>query len=77
MDRFASDLATIYIVSEAKVVMGAAPAGAFTETASGIGVVVELADGDKCDRCWAHSTEGEHTEDGGFICAKCKAIIEG
>ena len=77
LDSFAADLATIYIVSEAKVVMGAAPAGAFTETASGIGVVVELADGDKCDRCWAHSTEGEHTEDGGFICAKCKAIIEG
>ena len=77
LNSFAADLATIYIVSEAKVVVGKAPEGAFTETASGIGVLVELADGDKCDRCWAHSTEGEHTEDGGFICAKCKAIIEG
>ena len=57
--------------------VGKAPESAFTETASGIGVLVELADGEKCDRCWAHATEGEHTEDGGFICAKCKAIIEG
>ena len=77
LESFGADLATVYIVSDAKVVVGKAPEGAFTETASGIEVLVELADGDKCDRCWAHSTEGEHTEDGGFICAKCKAIIEG
>ena len=75
LESFGADLATVYIVSDAKVVVGKAPEGAFTETASGIEVLVELADGEKCDRCWAHSTEGEHTEDGGFICAKCKAII--
>ena len=77
LESFGADLATVYIVSDAKVVIGKAPEGAFTETASGIEVLVELADGEKCDRCWAHSTEGEYTEDGGFICAKCKAIIEG
>ena len=77
LESFGDDLATVYIVSDAKVVVGKAPEGAFTETASGIEVLVELADGEKCDRCWAHSTEGEHTEEGGFICAKCKAIIEG
>ena len=77
LESFGADLATVYIVSDAKVVVGKAPEGAFTETASGIEVLVELADGEKCDRCWAHATEGEHTEDGGFICAKCKAIIEG
>ena len=77
LESFGADLATVYIVSDAKVVVGKAPEGAFTETVSGIEVLVELADGEKCDRCWAHSTEGEHTEDGGFICAKCKAIIEG
>ncbi len=70
------DLATIYIVSDAKVVVGKAPEGAFAETVSGIGVAVEPADGDKCDRCWAHSTHGVHTEDGGFICDKCRAVIE-
>ena len=77
LSSFAKELATVYIVSGASVVCGKAPESAYTETESGIAVVVELADGEKCDRCWAHSTEGEHTEDGGFICAKCKAIIEG
>ena len=63
------------IVSEAKIVKGAAPEGAFTETVSGIGVVVSVAEGEKCDRCWMHSREGEHTEDG-FICARCLAVIK-
>ena len=74
---FGGELATVYIVSGVKVVLDKAPEGAFTETASGIGVLVEGADGHKCDRCWAYATEGDVTEDGGFLCAKCKAIIEG
>ena len=40
-----------------------------------MGLVVEIAEGDKCDRCWMHSTEGIHTEDG-FICARCAAVIQ-
>ncbi len=75
LTSFGNELATIYIVSGAKVLREKAPEGAFTETASGIGVLVEQADGHKCDRCWSYSTEGEMTEEG-FICAKCKAIIE-
>ena len=74
---FGDELATVYIVSGVKIVLDKAPEGAFTETVSGIGVLVEGADGHKCDRCWAYATEGETTEDGGFLCAKCKAIIEG
>lgn len=75
LDSFAADLGTVYIVSDVKLVKGEAPEGAFTETLSGIGVKVEVAPGDKCDRCWMHSTEGVHTEDG-FICARCAAVIE-
>ncbi len=75
LDSFAAELSTVFIVSGAQLVRGEAPEGAFTETASGIGVVVRVAPGDKCDRCWMHSTEGTHTEDG-FICARCAAIIE-
>ncbi len=73
---FGNELATIYIVSGAKVLMEKAPEGVFSETASGISVLVENADGHKCDRCWGYSTEGEMSEDG-FLCSKCKAIIEG
>ena len=77
LKKFEDELATVYIVSGVKLVNGKAEGNAFAETESGIAVLVEQADGHKCDRCWAYSTEGEETEDGGFICAKCKAVIEG
>ena len=76
LDSFKSELATVYIVSDVELVKGAPAEGAFTETASGIGVLVSVAEGEKCDRCWMHSKEGEKTEDG-FVCARCLAIING
>ena len=75
LDSFSQDLSTVYIVSGVTLVKGEAPADTFRETSSGIGVRVEIAEGDKCDRCWMHSTEGIHTEDG-FICARCAAVIQ-
>ena len=74
LSAFADKLAETYITSAAYVIKGDAPAGAFTETQTGIAVVVEPADGHKCDRCWSYSTEGKQTEDG-FICSRCLAII--
>ena len=73
--EFAEELKTVFIVSSAEVVKADAPDEAFTETESGIGVVVSQADGHKCDRCWAYSTEGYENEDG-FICERCKNIID-
>ncbi|MBE6661674.1 MAG: isoleucine--tRNA ligase [Ruminococcaceae bacterium] len=73
---FGEELPTVYIVSGAEAVLGKTPEGVFSETVSGIGVKVEAADGEKCARCWSYSTEGTHDEEGGFLCAKCKSIIE-
>ena len=73
--EFADELATVYITSGASVVKGEAPAGAFTETQSGIAVVVANADGCKCGRCWSYSTEGVDDGEGGFLCERCKKII--
>ncbi len=75
LNDFGSELNTVFIVSGVKVVDGDAPAGAHTEGLSGVGVLVEPADGCKCDRCWSYSTKGEQTEDGGFLCERCKAIL--
>ena len=75
LDSFKDDLATVFIVSGASVSTENAPEGAFTETESGIAVLVEKADGHKCDRCWTYSTEGVHDEDG-FICERCRKILE-
>ncbi|MBP5294031.1 MAG: isoleucine--tRNA ligase [Clostridia bacterium] len=75
LDHFAEDLATVFITSGAKVHMAESPEGAFTETDSGIGVVVSGADGCKCDRCWSYSVSGIKTEDG-FLCDRCRKILK-
>ena len=68
------ELKTVFITSGAHVVEGAAPEGAFVPEEGKIAVLVENADGERCDRCWCYSTEGEKTEDG-FICERCKNIL--
>jgi isoleucyl-tRNA synthetase len=75
---FGDMLKTVFIVSGVKLEKGKAPEGALSETVSGIGVLVEGADGCKCDRCWSYSNEGRRDEDGeGFLCAKCLLTLEG
>ncbi|MBQ8389117.1 MAG: isoleucine--tRNA ligase [Clostridia bacterium] len=74
LDSFKTELPTVYIVSAAEVVCEDAPADAFNETESGIAVKVTVAEGERCDRCWMHSTEC--VEDGeGHLCPRCKAIV--
>ncbi len=75
LSSFGDMLKTVFIVSGVKLEKGKAVEGALTETVSGIGVLVEGADGCKCDRCWSYSTEGKQSEDG-FLCAKCLVNLE-
>ena len=75
LEGFKNELSTVFIVSAAELVNGAAPAGALSEEGAVLSVVVETAPGHKCDRCWMYSEDGEMTEDG-FICSRCKAIVE-
>ena len=75
LSSFASDLATVYITSQAEVVNGAAPEGAVQGEDGRIAVVVAPADGCKCDRCWAYSTKGI-SEGENFLCERCRNILE-
>ena len=76
LESFGRELETVFIVSGVKLERGAAPAGAHTEGDSGVGVLVEPADGCKCDRCWCYSTQGLRTGDGGFLCERCRRILK-
>ena len=71
---FEKELKTVFIVSDVELKNEKAPEGVFCETESGIGVKVEQASGNKCDRCWAYSCDCEADGDG-FICARCKKIV--
>jgi len=75
LESFKDELATVYIVSKASLVKGTAPENCFREEDAKLAVLVEQADGRKCDRCWAYSEEGIET-DGGFLCERCRKIIE-
>jgi len=74
LSDFGKELATVFIVSGVTLSQEDAPANAYVSE-MGIGVLVEPADGCKCDRCWSYATEGEHDDEGGFICARCKSIL--
>lgn len=74
LESFSDRLSTVFIVSEAKLSQNKAPDGAFADTMSGISVLVAPADGEKCDRCWMYSEDGEHIEDG-FVCSRCLSVI--
>ena len=82
LDAFADKLALVFITSQATVVKGEAPEGAFAETISGIAVAVEPADGEKCDRCWMYTTapiyDGDaDAEDRGCLCSRCHKVVFG
>ena len=71
---FADELATVFITSQAVVSCDVAPENAFKDTVSGIAILVEVADGEKCDRCWMYSantvSDGE-----GCVCERCKSVL--
>lgn len=74
LEQFGDDLKTVFIVSGVSVHSSELPADAYVEDGSPIAVLVENADGRKCDRCWSYSEEG--TEDGeGFVCKRCAKIL--
>ncbi len=75
---FGDELKTVFIVSGVSLADGEPAEGAFAEcTSEGIaGVLVEQADGIRCDRCWMYTTDGGETADGGLLCDRCRAAIE-
>ena len=75
LDSFGEEaLKTVFIVSDVNVKNEAAPAGAFTETQSGIGVLVEASQAERCDRCWLHDKNAVSDGDG-HLCPRCAAIV--
>ncbi len=75
LNSFGNELPTLFIVSQVEVVSGKAGANAYVSPESSIAVEVLKADGEKCDRCWLYTTDGE-TVGESHICARCKAVIE-
>ncbi len=70
------DLAEIAITSDAELVEGDAPAGAFAlDEAPGIGVVPDAAEGEKCERCWRVLPEVGGDARAPGTCGRCTAAV--
>jgi isoleucyl-tRNA synthetase len=70
------DLDDIAITSGVTLVEGGAPAGAFAlPDVAGVGVVVELAQGEKCERCWQVLTEVGTHQDHPTLCDRCTDAV--
>jgi len=70
------DMAEICITSDLVLVEGAVPEGAFTlADVAGVGVVFELADGGKCERCWKVLPEVGTVDDHPALCHRCADAV--
>jgi isoleucyl-tRNA synthetase len=68
------DLAELCIVSEAALVDGPAPDGAFTlPDVADVAAIVSLAGGEKCQRCWR--VLPEVVEETGGLCRRCDDAV--
>ncbi|UCF93967.1 MAG: isoleucine--tRNA ligase, partial [Desulfobacterales bacterium] len=76
LQPYAEILKSLAIVSAASLVKGEPPAGAYTsEEIVGLGVQIEPAAGDKCERCWVHEPSvGENAEQP-TICRRCQDAL--
>ena len=71
----ADELEELFIVSKVELSYEAAPEGAFTETESGVAVLVEVASGEKCVRCWAYRDDCEQDDEGQCLCGRCRQAV--
>ncbi len=71
------DLAELCITSGVRLVAGEAPAGAFTlDGVTGVAVVPELADGEKCGRCWQVLPEVGRIAGHRDLCGRCAEVVD-
>ena len=72
------DLAEICIVSDARLIEGEPPAGAFTlPDVQGVGVVPDRAEGEKCARCWQVLPEVGRSQAHPTLCLRCESTVAG
>jgi isoleucyl-tRNA synthetase len=70
------DLAEIAITSNITLIHEPAPAGAFTQAdVAGVAVVVELAKGEKCERCWQILPEVGEDKSHPTLCHRCADAV--
>ena len=74
---YADDLKSIFIVSKASLVDGERFSDAYESSEiEGLSVKVEIAEGDKCERCWMHEPSVGRNSDHPAICDRCRQALD-
>ena len=74
---YADDLQSIFIVSEASLLDGKRLTDAYESSdIKGLSVKVEVAEGDKCERCWMHEPSVGSSSDHPAICDRCRQALD-
>ena len=74
LSRFEQELPTLFIVSQVELVKAAAPESAVLDE-SPVGVLVEAAEGEKCDRCWNFTKQPYRDDEQGCLCPRCRQVL--
>jgi isoleucyl-tRNA synthetase len=76
LERYASWLPALFIVSQVAIAEGEDAAGGCTDNGNAIAVGVSHADGAKCERCWNYSTQVGANSKYPNVCERCVAALE-
>ncbi|MDY6793555.1 MAG: isoleucine--tRNA ligase [Thermodesulfobacteriota bacterium] len=77
LDPYADELKSIFIVSKASLVDGERLTGAYESSdIEGLCIKVEVAGGDKCERCWIHEPSVGTNPDHPTICDRCRHALD-
>lgn len=75
ISAISDELKTVFIVSGVEVKNGDS-GDVKAESLEGVSITVEPADGQKCERCWSHSTTVGQNAEHPTLCERCVNIIE-
>jgi len=75
LDRYALWFPTLFIVSQVKRSDGELSGAWCSERLPGLQVLVERADGAKCERCWNYSTQVGKAADHPTVCERCLPVV--
>ena len=73
---YAEDLRFIFIVSKVTLLKNEGVDASFkSENVAGLSIKVEVAEGEKCERCWVHETSVGSNKEQPSICGRCQQAL--
>ena len=73
---YAEDLRFIFIVSKVTLLKNEGVDASFkSENVAGLSIKIEVAEGEKCERCWVHETSVGSNKEQPSICGRCQQAL--